>query len=161
MTTALLLSVLVWLPMQDAGGARAQAAQQRDQKEDQKDEKKERPKRGDIVLARGCVRGGVLESASLASPSGSDHRVELISFRMTGDRKLLDEIRKDHDRHGDIITGELRTDLPMGTETLGKKIGNTRIVIGAGPSRPMMPEGPPPMPVLKVTSFEHTSASCR
>ena len=74
---------------------------------------------------------------------------------------MLEEIRKEHDHHADILTGELRTDLPTGTETRGKKIGNTRIVIGAGPARPMMPQGPPPMPVLKVTSFEHTGVPCR
>lgn len=159
MTTALLLSLWMWLPVQDATDALAQGTQGQ---EAQKEEKKnERPKRGDIVLARGCVRGGVLESAALASPSGHDRAAELISYRLTGEKKLLEEIRKEHDQHADILTGELRTDLPTSTETRGKKIGNTRIVIGAGPSRPMMPQGPPPMPVLKVTSFEHTGVPCR
>lgn len=144
MTTVLLLSLLLWLPVQDT-----------------QDKKEQRPKRGDVIVTRGCVRGGVLESAELASPSAADRSAELVSYRLTGEKKLLEEIRKEHDRHADIITGELRSDLPTHTETRGKKIGNTRIVIGAGPSRPMMPAGPPPMPVLKVTGFEHTDVSCR
>ena len=154
MPTALMLTFLMLLPVQERTGTQSAAAQERE-------EKKERPKRGDVVIARGCLRGGVLENAELGSPSSTDRYAELISYRLTGDKKSLDEIRKDHDRHADIITGELRTDLPTHTEARGGKIGNTRIVVGAGPSRPMMPDGPPPLPVLKVTSFEHTGLPCR
>ena len=159
MTIPLLLSLLAWLPPQGATSVQAPPAQEQDA---QKDGKKDGPpKRGDIVVARGCLRGGVLEGAQLSSPNGTEQLVELVTFRLTGDKKLLGEIRKEHDLHADVITGELRTEMPTGTQTRGKKIGNTRIVIGAGPSRPMMPEGPPPMPVLKVTSFEHTDVPCR
>jgi hypothetical protein len=158
MTTAMLLALWMWLPIQDANEARGPAAQERE--DQKKDEKKDGPpKRGDTVVVRGCLRGGVLERAELTSPV--DRVADLITYRLTGDKKSLQEIKKEHDGHADIITGELRTDLPTQTETRGKTIGNTRIVIGAGPSRPMMPEGPPPMPVLKVTSFEHTSVPCR
>ena len=157
MTTSLLLSFLLWLPVVNATDAPAQASPER---EPQKEEKmNERPKRGDTVVVRGCLRGGVLQRAELTSPA--DRAADQITFRLTGDKKSLQEIKKEHDGHADIITGELRSDLQPGPETLGKKIGNTRIVIGAGPARPMMPQGPPAMPVLKVTSFEHTSVSCR
>lgn len=155
MTTATLLSLLLLFPVQDPPAKPAQPSQERESKGDK------RPKRGDVVVGRGCLRGSVLESASLAAPDGSDLQTELITYRLTGDRKTIEAIRKDHDRHADVVTGELRTDLPTSTATPGKKIGNTRIVVGAGPSRPMMPDGPPPMPVLKVTSFEHTGVPCR
>lgn len=154
MATALLISLLIWLPVQETTAVQDKAAQEQEKKE-------QRPKRGDVVVARGCLRGGVLESAELTSPNATDRSAELISYRLTGEKKALEEIRKEHDRHADVITGELRTDLPTHTATRGGKIGNTRIVIGAGPARPMMPEGPPPMPVLKVTSFEHTGVPCR
>lgn len=118
------------------------------------------PKRGDVVVAKGCLRGGVLESAEASKP-GADSAalVSPFNFRLTGDKKILQEIKKDHDGHADVLTGELRTDLPA--ETPGKKIGNSRISIGVGASRGMMPEPPAPLPVLKVTSFEHTGVICR
>jgi hypothetical protein len=120
------------------------------------------PKRGDTVVAKGCLRGGVLETADLMGPGGTGTAlVDLVTFRLTGDKKTLQQIKKEHDGHADVITGELRTDLPTATERGGKKIGNTRITVGVGASRGMMPEPPPPMPVLKVTSFEHTTVTCR
>jgi hypothetical protein len=126
--------------------------------QDRKDAEAKPPKRGDIVVAKGCIRGGVLESGSLTTPGAGDY-IDLLTYRLTGDKKTLEEIKKDHEGHSDVITGELRTDLPKATA--GRTVGNTRITIGVGPSRGMMPEPPPPMPVLKVTAFEHTGVDCR
>lgn len=119
------------------------------------------PKRGDVVVARGCLKGGVLESASVGWPEGVEQFGALATYRLTGDKKTLEAIRKEHDGHADIVTGELRTDLPTSIETRGKKVGNTRIVVGVGSSRGMMPPPPPPMPVLRVTGLEHTDVPCR
>jgi hypothetical protein len=129
-----------------------------EKKQDRKDPDAKPPERGDIVLAKGCIRGGVLESGSLTAPGGGEF-LELLTLRLTGEKETLEEIKKEHDGHNDVITGELRTDLPKATR--GRTIGNTRITIGVGPSRGMMPEPPPPMPVLKVTEFEHTGIRCR
>jgi hypothetical protein len=148
MVTALLLFALLLAPVPQ-------------EKEKEKEENKP-PKRGDVVVAKGCLRGGMLENADLGRPGGGGSVPELLTYRLTGDKKILEEIRKEHDGHSDEITGELRTDLPNSMTTYGKKVGNTRIVIGAGSNRGMNPEPPPPpMPVLKVTSFEHTGISCR
>ena len=38
-------------------------------------------------------------------------------------------------------------------------IGNSRVVVGVG--RGMAPEPAPPLPVLKVSSFDHTGINCR
>ena len=128
---------------------------------DNKDKPSKPPKRGDVIVTKGCVRGAVLESAELTGPGSATGVMDLFTFRLTGDKKVLQEIRKEHDGHSDVITGELRTDLPTEVETRGTKIGNTRITIGAGGSRGMMNDPPPPMPVLKVTSIEHTGIRCR
>ncbi len=127
--------------------------------QDRKDPEAKPPKRGDTVIARGCIRGGALESGSLTTPGGGGGYIDLLTYRLTGEKKALEEIKKEHDGHADVITGELRTDLPKATR--GAKIGNTRITIGVGPSRGRLPEPPPPMPVLKVKSFEHTGVNCR
>ena len=120
------------------------------------------PKRGDVVIAKGCVKGGVLEAADLTGPGGTGAGlVDLVTCRLTGEKKAVQEIQKDHEGHADIVTGELKTDLPTTTEIHGKKIGKTGITVGVGGSRGMMQEPPPPMPVLKVTSFEHTGVTCR
>ena len=130
------------------------------QDQDREKEKSTPPKRGDIVVAKGCLRGSALERADLSRQGSADGYLDLVTYRLTGDKKTMQAIRKEHDGHADVITGELKTDLPTSTETRGKKIGNTRIVVGVG-GRGMHPEPPPPMPVLRVTSFEHTGISCR
>jgi hypothetical protein len=144
MVIALLLLTLVPLIAQDPEKEEAKA-----------------PKRGDIVVARGCLRGSALEGADLGRRESPDRFVDLVTYRLTGDKKTMEAIRKEHDGHADVITGELKTDPPTTAGTRGKKIGNSRIIIGIGGSRGMGPERPPPMPVLRVTSFEHTGVNCR
>jgi hypothetical protein len=119
------------------------------------------PKRGDVVVVKGCLKGGVLETAELTGPGGTGTDLaDLVTFRLTGDKKTLQEIKKEHDGHVDVITGELKTDLPTSTTPRGKKVGNTRITVGVGASG-RYPGPPPAIPVLKVTSFEHGSVTCR
>ncbi len=119
------------------------------------------PRRGDIVVAKGCLKGSMLENADLGTAVGGSRALDLVTYRLTGDKKTMESIRKEHDGHSDVITGELKTDLPTSTDIHGKKVGNTRITIGVGASRGMGPEPPPPMPVLRVKSVEHTAISCR
>lgn len=119
------------------------------------------PGRGDMVVAKGCLRGSVLENADLGSRDGGSRYNDLMTYRLTGDKKTMEVIRKEHNGHADVITGELKSDLPASTEVRGRKVGNTRITIGVGVSRGMGPEPPPPMPVLKLSSIEHTGVNCR
>lgn len=129
-----------------------------EENQDRKDPEAKLPKRGDIVVAQGCIRGGVLESGSLKTPGSGDF-LDIYTYRLTGEKETIEEIKKEHDGHDDIITGELRTDLPKAPR--GRKVGNTRITIGVGPTPGARSEAPPPMPVLRVTEFEHTGINCR
>lgn len=116
------------------------------------------PKRGDKVEVRGCLSGGSLDSTEVISRDTDDKEsryYEFVTFRLTGDKKVLQEIRMEHSGHADVLHGTLGTDLPKP----GSRIGNSRVSIGIG--RGMSPEPPPPLPVLKVSSFEHTSVTCR
>lgn len=144
----LLLFLLAAFVPQAAGQEQTTAGQNREEQETKP------PKRGDAVIARGCLRGSVLENATLDSPDFTG----VFTYRLTGDKKTIEKIRKEHDGHMDVITGKLKTDLPWSPDQ-GKKIGNTRVVIGAAP-RPMAQESPS-MPVIEVASFEHTDMSCR
>jgi hypothetical protein len=117
------------------------------------------PKRGDKVTVRGCLSGGSLDSTEITSADEDDKETppyyEFVTFRLTGDKKVLKEVRMEHSGHVDLLHGTLGTDLPKP----GSRIGNSRVSIGIG--RGMSPEPPPPLPVLKVSSFEHTSVTCR
>ena len=118
------------------------------------------PRRGDDVVAKGCLAGGTFESTDVSGRDKDDNEtryIEFITFRLTGDKKVLEDIRMNHSGHADVLKGELRSDLPR--PGAGRTIGNSRIKIGAG--RGMSPESPPPLPVLQVSSFEHTGIRCR
>ncbi|CAN5852891.1 hypothetical protein BH24ACI5_BH24ACI5_10300 [soil metagenome] len=118
------------------------------------------PRRGDDVVVKGCLSGGTVESTEVSGRDKDDKEtryIEFITLRLTGDKKVLEEIRMKHSGHADVLKGELRSDLPR--PGAGRAIGNSRIKIGAG--RGMSPESPPPLPVLQVSSFEHTGIRCR
>lgn len=126
--------------------------------EKDKDEVKP-PRRGDKVVVRGCLSGGSLDSTEVKAAGEDERRTaysDFVTFRLTGDKKVLKEIRMEHSGHADVLHGTLGTDLPKAG---GNAIGNSRIRIGVG--RGMAPEPPPPLPVLKVSAFEHTGVTCR
>ena len=129
--------------------------------QDKPDSEVKPPKPGDTVVARGCLSGGTLDSSEVTGrdKKGNETRYsEFVTFRLTGDKKVLQEIRRDHSGHIDLVTGELRSDLTK-TGLLGKTVGNSRVTVGVG--RGMSPEPPPPLPVLKVSAIEHTGVTCR
>lgn len=116
------------------------------------------PKRGDDVVVKGCVAGATVDSSDVTGRDKETRYSEFVTFRLTGDKKVLQEIRKDHAGHADVLHGELRSDLPRPGQS-GRMIGNSRISIGVG--RGMAPEQAPPLPVLKVSSVDHTGITCR
>lgn len=118
----------------------------------------ERPKKGDVVVARGCLGGGVLETLDVASEDGSKRHVAALSFRLTGDKKLLKILKDEHASHSDTITGVLKTDLPDERRKLGTRIGNTRIGVGMVNPNASTQRA---LPVLEVKEFEHSDVRCR
>ena len=109
------------------------------------------PKKGDRVVVRGCLRGAILEAADTTVVDGTAKYPTPISFRLSGDKKLLKEMRKHDDGRVVEVTGVLKSDLP--SDAPGKRIGNTRIVVGMGTQQSMQ-QAPPHMPVLDVKSYE-------
>lgn len=117
------------------------------------------PKKGDTVVVRGCYKGSALESTGISRKDGEEHLTEPLRYRLTGDKEVLKTMKAEHDAEVVVVTAELRTDLPK--PGAAARVGNSRIAVGVGASRGMMPEPPPPVPVLKVSSFESTGISCR
>lgn len=114
------------------------------------------PKKGDIVIVKGCFKGSALESTSISRKDGEEHLTEPYRYRLTGNKDVLKRMKAEHDAEVVSVTAELRTDLP---KPGAPRIGNSRITIGG--SRGMLGEPPPPVPVLEVSAFEPTGISCR
>jgi hypothetical protein len=81
----------------------------------------------DLVVARGCVVGGAFTTVS---PSGvtTAHR----TYRLTGPRALLKQLRKDHEGHLEEITGRIQGDFAAPNVVRRKQVGKVGIVVGAG-----------------------------
>lgn len=119
------------------------------------------PKRGDTVTVRGCIVGGTIESSETEVPDSSRKYSGFITYRLTGDKKVLKQVKQEHDGHVDVLTGVLKSDLPDPNTPRGKRIGNTRITVGIGGQPHPDPRAPQYMPALQVKEVEHTGASCR
>ena len=117
-----------------------------------------RPKKGDEVVAKGCLGGGVLETLDISSPDGKKRYLAPVSLRLTGDKKLLKTLKEEHADHSDTLTGVLKTDLPDERRTVGGRIGNTGIGIGIVDRNASNQRA---LPVLEVKEFEHADVRCR
>lgn len=117
-----------------------------------------KPKKGDTVVARGCVGAGVLETLDLRTTDGKAREVAALTFRLTGDKKLLKTLKEEHANHSDSITGVLKTDLPDEKRSVETRVGNTSIGIGMVNPNASTQRA---LPVLEVKEFEHTDIKCR
>lgn len=127
------------------------------------------PKRGDAVIVRGCIDGSTVVSTDIQVRDSSASYAGEVTYRMSGDKKVVNPIKKEHKGHVDVLTGTLKSDLPDANAPRETRVGRTRIVIGAGPQsgpeaqRPFGAgsQGPPSFPVLEVKEIEHTGVSCK
>jgi len=122
------------------------------------------PGKGDTIIVTGCVRGSALESHETRAADSTGLIESAITFRMTGKKDLLKQLRTDHSSHLEEVTGVLKSVLPGENTMRGKQIGRTRIVIGAAPAGR---SGPGEMhttnvavPVIEVQSTRHIAARC-
>ena len=117
--------------------------------QDKSKDPSEEPRKGDTIVVKGCISGATIEDSE-----------RLRTFRLTGPKALLKQIREEHQNHADEITGVLQSSL-SGT-TRGKQFGKTRITISGGsdPRRPAMGAQEEFIPALKVASINHLLATC-
>lgn len=148
---ALLLSV----PVLDGALAAVQPMQ------DKPAEGSKEPKRGDTLVVRGCITGGMIESSDADATDSTGTYRGLVTYRLTGDKKALKQIKREHDGHVDIVTGKLKSNLPQQNTPRGKRVGNTRITVGIGAQPTNDPTAPQYLPALEVKDLEHTSVTCR
>lgn len=120
------------------------------------------PKKGDDVLLNGCFRGGALEATDVSA--GEDSSVPLLSgqtFRLTGKKDVLKEMKEKHDSKLVEVRGKLKSDLqPPGG--YGAKVGGMRITIGGPTSGAGARDtaNQRSLPVVEVSSFEGLGTPC-
>ncbi|MBA3884440.1 MAG: hypothetical protein H0X67_01765 [Acidobacteria bacterium] len=123
----------------------------------------EPPVKGDEVVVRGCLSGTTFHSYDTRRSDDTRKVSSAITYRLTGPRGILRQLRNDHANHFEEITGVLKSTLPADAGAArGREIGTSRIFVGVGaPPRGNSPaDSVPYVPVLEVISFEHVGGRC-
>lgn len=118
------------------------------------------PGNEDITVVRGCVSGSLLRDlrAQKADPlSGAETAVV---YRLTGDKKLLQQLQKDHQHKVVDVMGRLPSDPNSSSVARSKQVGKARVFLGAGRQATSEPTNPPTYPTLRVLSFEVVRPGC-
>jgi hypothetical protein len=122
------------------------------------------PKKGDVLVIRGCLRGSAVEAAEAMRVDAEgerrlDETVPVLTYRLEGKKDLLKDLKSKHDKRIVEVTGVLRSELSG--NGLGGVVGRTRISIGVDPRTGRTPQGTDQaVPVLEATSFEGSTTSC-
>jgi hypothetical protein len=118
-------------------------------------------KKGDTISVKGCLSGTALAATDLASADSTGALASGVTFRLTGDKSLLKQMREKADGKIVDVEGVLKSDLTQdGVQT--RKVGKMRITIGspaAVPGRPAA-ETQRSLPVLEVKSFDGSATTC-
>jgi hypothetical protein len=117
------------------------------------------PRKGDRVVVRGCVNGALLEAIETGAANNGPLLPPGLTFRLSGDKKLLKQMRTEENGRKVEITGILKSDLPQ-ESGLGTQVGKTRIGIGVASPDTMQQQSPPHRPVIEVKSFEPLAVAC-
>jgi hypothetical protein len=121
------------------------------------------PKKGDVLVIRGCLRGSAVESAEAMRVDAEgerhlDQAVPILTYRLEGKKDLLKDLKNKHEKRVVEVTGILRSELSG--NGLSKDVGRTRISIGVDPRTSRTPGTDQAIPVLEATSYEGSTTSC-
>jgi hypothetical protein len=108
-----------------------------------------------MVAVRGCVVSGAFTTASRAGVT-----TERATYRLTGPKGLLKQLRTDHEGHFEEITGRLSGD-SAGQTVRKKKVGKVTVIAGTG--RGVSGSGTEEtfdLPSIEVVSFTHLDDRC-
>ena len=117
-------------------------------------------KKGDRIAIYGCLRGSSLEATDVGGSDDVSPMTQGVTFRLTGDKKLLKELKEKHEKKLVEVHGILKSDLqPRYPET---KLGRVRIGIGSPStgSAGAADEAKRAVPVVEVASFTGRDTSC-
>ena len=117
-------------------------------------------KKGDRIAIYGCLRGSALEATDIGGSDDVSPMTQGMTFRLTGDKKVLKELKEKQEKKLVEIQGVLKSDLQQRyPET---KLGRVRIGIGSPStgSASAADEAKRAVPVVEVTSFKGSDTSC-
>jgi hypothetical protein len=120
------------------------------------------PKKGDSVVLKGCLRGAALEATDVGAEDSSTPLLSGLTFRLTGKKDLLKDMKQKHDGRIVEVRGRLKSDLQQQTG-YGTNLGGMRITIGGpagGASGAREAETRRSLPVVDVTAFEGSETGC-
>ena len=117
--------------------------------------------KGDSLSVKGCLDGGALEATEAPALEATGVLASGLTFRLTGDKALLKQLRETHNGKLVSVKGVLKSDLPQ-QEGQSRSVGRMRITIGGASPSPHSPqaESRRSLPVLEVKSFDGGSTSC-
>ena len=119
------------------------------------------PKKGDAIMVRGCLTGQALEASELGSTDITGALSSGVTFRLTGDKTLLKQMRDEHDGKVVEVQGVLKSNLPA-QSVATRNVGKMRITIGTPATNPASQEAETKrsLPVLEVKSVNGSTTSC-
>ena len=120
------------------------------------------PQNGDPVVLKGCLRGAALEATDVVAEDSSTPLLSGLTFRLTGKKDLLKDMKQKYDGRLVEIRGTLKSDLQP-QAGYGANVGGMRITIGgptAGPAGGREAETRKSLPVVDVSGFEGSGTGC-
>jgi hypothetical protein len=117
--------------------------------------------KGDVVV-RGCVSGSLLKDLRAQKTEPVTGAKTAVVYRLTGEKKLLQVIQKEHQDQVLDVSGVLASNPNNSSSTVrSKEMGKTRVFVGAGRQETSEPAKTPSYPILRVTSFEVVRPGCQ
>ena len=83
-----------------------------------------------------------------------------VVYRMTGEKKLLQVIQKEHQDRVLDVSGVLASNPNSPSTVRSKEIGKARVFVVAGRQETSEPVKTPSYPALRVTSFDVVRPGC-
>jgi hypothetical protein len=127
----------------------------------QEDKRPSKPvRKGDTISVTGCLKGGSLEATESEALEATGVLVSGVTFRLTGDKGVVKELKEKHDGKVVSVKGILKSDLThLGGQS--HHVGKMRIRIGSPTPSPNSPEAESrrALPVLEVKSFDGAGAT--
>jgi hypothetical protein len=113
------------------------------------------------VVVRGCVSGSLLKDLRAHKTEPVTGSETAVVYRLTGEKKLLQVIQKEHQDQVLDVSGVLASNPNSSSTVRSKEMGKTRVFVGAGTQETSEPAKTPSYPILRVTSFEVVRPGCQ
>src|SRR4051794_34566034 len=117
------------------------------------------PGKNDLVVVRGCMSGGMLRELRAQKTEGIYESETPAVYRLTGEKKLLQALEKEHKNEVLDVSGVLVSNGDNSSTARSKQMGRLRVHATDGREE-TSPGRSPSYPTLKVTAFDVLGAGC-